>query len=457
MADQIEKIDEVGNAAKSPAAGQSYVRELAPHGKASRTKPSTKGFRVPLPDALVTKPVARAIARPVVPLVIKSPPAVPAAVGPRVVGIATQTPPYPNTEADADVGPLTPPADDVGDPIAQQAEGLPQNDQQAEGLPQDDQQAEGLPQDELPLAELITLVKEGDNPQRDGDSAPQRSREEDTEAILVEPLTGGLARPTASTLIQVDVSPSGTKRETAQVSVLAASSELTPVRGGRGARPWVAMSAFIVGALAAASIFRTTGQDVGEPAAQVRQGVDVSHLSARDVAAPDTPTAASSAEALPAAELPGAESVALASTDSAEDEVASNTQGIAQAEQAPSAAPSDTTPVRKKAVNFEDLPSESSKKTPAPRKEKSSAKTASSPVSKAKRHGKATGKSSLSINSIPISQVFVDGKRVGSTPRKGLSVSPGRHNVLFVHPKHGRRVITVDLKPGQRRVVTTKF
>jgi hypothetical protein len=63
----------------------------------------------------------------------------------------------------------------------------------------------------------------------------------------------------------------------------------------------------------------------------------------------------------------------------------------------------------------------------------------------------------LSCNSIPVSNVIIDGKPMGSTPRMGLTVPAGTHTVVFVHPEHGRKVVTVTVAPGQSAMAATRF
>ncbi len=63
----------------------------------------------------------------------------------------------------------------------------------------------------------------------------------------------------------------------------------------------------------------------------------------------------------------------------------------------------------------------------------------------------------LNLNSLPISNVVVNGRPVGSTPLVGFAVSPGTHSVTFVHPTLGRRSASVTLAAGQRRAVVVRF
>jgi len=64
----------------------------------------------------------------------------------------------------------------------------------------------------------------------------------------------------------------------------------------------------------------------------------------------------------------------------------------------------------------------------------------------------------LSVNSIPVSRVVVDGRPLGNTPRVGLVLPPGKHTVTLVNPQTGERhTQTVNIKPGQTEKVTKRF
>ncbi len=69
----------------------------------------------------------------------------------------------------------------------------------------------------------------------------------------------------------------------------------------------------------------------------------------------------------------------------------------------------------------------------------------------------AAGQGTLNCNSIPVSNVIVDGRPMGSTPKMGLSVPAGTHTVVFVHPEHGRKVVTVSVAAGQTATAATRF
>jgi serine/threonine-protein kinase len=70
--------------------------------------------------------------------------------------------------------------------------------------------------------------------------------------------------------------------------------------------------------------------------------------------------------------------------------------------------------------------------------------------------GAAAATGTLSINSIPISSVLLDGRPVGSTPQR-LSLSAGPHSLVFVHPTLGQKERSVRVAPGQTAVAAVRF
>lgn len=68
-----------------------------------------------------------------------------------------------------------------------------------------------------------------------------------------------------------------------------------------------------------------------------------------------------------------------------------------------------------------------------------------------------TGTAKLNINSIPLSSVLLDGKPLGTTPKLGVVVTPGSHNVTFIHPEHGRKNVTVTVADGQTGTAAVRF
>ncbi len=73
----------------------------------------------------------------------------------------------------------------------------------------------------------------------------------------------------------------------------------------------------------------------------------------------------------------------------------------------------------------------------------------------AKTGAAPAAKGTLRINSVPASNVLVDGKPLGSTP-KVVSVAPGNHTIVFVGP-NGRQVRSVRVNAGQTQVVAVRF
>ena len=69
----------------------------------------------------------------------------------------------------------------------------------------------------------------------------------------------------------------------------------------------------------------------------------------------------------------------------------------------------------------------------------------------------ATGTGTLNINSIPMANVVVDGRPVGSTPVMGLSVSAGNHTIVFIHPEHGRKVVGAKVEAGKTATAAVRF
>ena len=67
------------------------------------------------------------------------------------------------------------------------------------------------------------------------------------------------------------------------------------------------------------------------------------------------------------------------------------------------------------------------------------------------------GQGTLNINSIPVSNVILDGKPLGPTPKVGIKVSAGAHTVVFVHSEHGRKVRGVNVKPGEAATAAVRF
>jgi serine/threonine-protein kinase len=84
--------------------------------------------------------------------------------------------------------------------------------------------------------------------------------------------------------------------------------------------------------------------------------------------------------------------------------------------------------------------------------------TPQAPVAKAPAApAKSGGSAKLNFNSIPASNVILDGKPLGGTPKTGVAVEPGMHTVIFVHPEHGRKAKGVNAQAGKTISVVAKF
>ena len=70
--------------------------------------------------------------------------------------------------------------------------------------------------------------------------------------------------------------------------------------------------------------------------------------------------------------------------------------------------------------------------------------------------GAERGSCTLSINSIPISRVAVDGSPVGLTPVIGVSVSAGTHNVLLVTDTM-RKTTVATCKAGEKKTISMRL
>ncbi len=66
------------------------------------------------------------------------------------------------------------------------------------------------------------------------------------------------------------------------------------------------------------------------------------------------------------------------------------------------------------------------------------------------------GGGSITCNSIPASNVILDGRPIGRTPKR-VSVAAGRHSVMFLHPQKGRRSVGVTVKPGKNAIAAVRF
>jgi len=73
------------------------------------------------------------------------------------------------------------------------------------------------------------------------------------------------------------------------------------------------------------------------------------------------------------------------------------------------------------------------------------------------RAGAAAGaKGTIRVNSIPPSTAVLSGRPLGPTPTSA-TVDPGTYTVMFIHPEHGRKTVSVRVKAGGSAVASVKF
>jgi len=69
----------------------------------------------------------------------------------------------------------------------------------------------------------------------------------------------------------------------------------------------------------------------------------------------------------------------------------------------------------------------------------------------------ATGNGTVNLNAVPPSNVLLDGRPMGQTPRMGVSVPPGSHTVVFVNSDYGRKAKTINVEAGKTATVVVHF
>jgi hypothetical protein len=70
--------------------------------------------------------------------------------------------------------------------------------------------------------------------------------------------------------------------------------------------------------------------------------------------------------------------------------------------------------------------------------------------------GGGGGGATLNINSIPVSNIILDGRPVGPTPKVGVHVNAGSHMVVFIKGTE-RKSASVSVTAGQTRTVAVRF
>jgi hypothetical protein len=68
----------------------------------------------------------------------------------------------------------------------------------------------------------------------------------------------------------------------------------------------------------------------------------------------------------------------------------------------------------------------------------------------------ASGTCSLNINTIPSSHVTLDGRNLGNTPRLGVMVASGSHNIVF-STENARKSTITSCRPGETKTVAIRM
>jgi serine/threonine-protein kinase len=94
--------------------------------------------------------------------------------------------------------------------------------------------------------------------------------------------------------------------------------------------------------------------------------------------------------------------------------------------------------------------------TPTPPPRTPSAPPEPKPSPAAASPAAPTGMATLNINSIPRSNVLLDGKPIGQTPKIGISVTAGTHTVVFIKDDE-RKTSTITVPEGGNKTVAVRF
>lgn len=69
----------------------------------------------------------------------------------------------------------------------------------------------------------------------------------------------------------------------------------------------------------------------------------------------------------------------------------------------------------------------------------------------------SANRATLNLNSIPVTTVLLNGRPLGQTPKVGVTVNPGTHTVVFMHPERGRKRGSATVKAGETKTVVVRF
>ena len=70
--------------------------------------------------------------------------------------------------------------------------------------------------------------------------------------------------------------------------------------------------------------------------------------------------------------------------------------------------------------------------------------------------GGTTGRCLLNLNSMPFSNVVVDGHPLGGTPKLGISVGAGSHHLTFIRSTSDKKSIDVSCQSGETKSIAIR-
>jgi hypothetical protein len=82
---------------------------------------------------------------------------------------------------------------------------------------------------------------------------------------------------------------------------------------------------------------------------------------------------------------------------------------------------------------------------------------AAAPRTRARGHATETRSGTLSINSIPWANLFIDGQSAGHTPRLNVALTAGRHQLQLVTTSGARRTRSVNIAAGKQVTLVVNF
>jgi serine/threonine-protein kinase len=104
----------------------------------------------------------------------------------------------------------------------------------------------------------------------------------------------------------------------------------------------------------------------------------------------------------------------------------------------------------------DDEPDTTSTRTPTTRSGSAGLKSSSKRSSNTNKSS-ASGSGKLTLLSVPPVVVILDGRPIGKTPKRALSVSAGTHTAVFVHPTKGRKRQVANVAAGASKTLAVRF